>query len=449
MDQAAVARWIRNPWVIGVIAGMASYIDSAAIVGSGTALVLYQNALGLTRDQIGAASAALTLSIAVGALVGGRLGDRFGRRSVFLATMVLIVCGAAVLVFGGGFITVLMGSVIVGLGTGADLPVSLATIAEAASGSNRGALVGFTQIMWFAGVAASTALSIVVGTSGYLGGQVLWAHVGVVAVGVLVLRLLLPESESWRQAHAERLAGMRTLRAQRTSIRDIVSQRIYLIPFVSLLGFYSLTNLGANTAGQFGTYIAVNVAGLDVRTNSVIGVLSLPVALFFAIWFLRIVDGPRRMRFFTIGGVLIGVAPIVPAAFGFNLTTIVVQTALGLFGFAFAFEGIMKVWTQEAFPTLLRASAQGAVIAVARVAAAALALVTPALLSQPRLMYALVSALMSAGVLIGWLGFRHYGMNTFDVESEDLTEARRHLREAGILNRADEPRVRTERTPPR
>ena len=29
-----------NPWVVGVVSGMASYIDSCAIVSSGTAVVI-------------------------------------------------------------------------------------------------------------------------------------------------------------------------------------------------------------------------------------------------------------------------------------------------------------------------------------------------------------------------------------------------------------------------
>jgi inositol transporter-like SP family MFS transporter len=69
-----VVRRRPNPWWVGVVAGMASYIDAAAIVSSGIALVIYQAALGITPDQIGVLSAALTFCIAVGALVGGRFG---------------------------------------------------------------------------------------------------------------------------------------------------------------------------------------------------------------------------------------------------------------------------------------------------------------------------------------------------------------------------------------
>ena len=65
-----------NPWYIGVVSGMASYIDSAAIVSNGTALVIYQKTLGITALEIGMLSGLLTLSIAAGAFGGGRLGDR-------------------------------------------------------------------------------------------------------------------------------------------------------------------------------------------------------------------------------------------------------------------------------------------------------------------------------------------------------------------------------------
>jgi len=51
---------------------------------------------------------------------------------------------------------------------------------------------------------------------------------------------------------------------------------------------------------------------------------------------------------------------------------------------AFAFEAILKVWTQESFPTLLRSTAQGTIVSVARVLAAAIALVTPSLAAAGR-----------------------------------------------------------------
>ena len=63
----------------------------------------------------------------------------------------------------------------------------------------------------------------------------------------------------------------------------------YAKPFFALLGFYALTNLAANTQGQFTTYLWVNVVGVSVQLSSLIGLLSFPLFILFGLWFMRIV----------------------------------------------------------------------------------------------------------------------------------------------------------------
>lgn len=103
-----------HPWHVAIVCGMASYIDAAAIVSSGIALVIYQQAIGLTNGQVGILSGLLTFCIAIGAITGGRLGDRLGRRHVFIATMAMVVLGAVLLVLAGTFTSLLLGTVLVG-----------------------------------------------------------------------------------------------------------------------------------------------------------------------------------------------------------------------------------------------------------------------------------------------------------------------------------------------
>src|SRR6185436_1201435 len=105
----------------------------------------------------------LTFCIAVGALVGGRLGDLLGRRRVFLVTMALIVAGSALLTFGATYPLLLAGTVLVGLGVGADLPVALATIGEAASDKNRGAILVFSNLLWGIGILSAIGIASVAG----------------------------------------------------------------------------------------------------------------------------------------------------------------------------------------------------------------------------------------------------------------------------------------------
>ncbi|WP_239451947.1 MFS transporter [Frondihabitans sp. PAMC 28766] len=425
-----------NPWWVGTVSGMASYIDSAAIVSSGTALVLYQHSIGISGNEIGVLSAALTFCIAIGALSGGRLGDLFGRRTVFIGTMVLTVAGSATLVFSPAFAGLLIGTILLGLGTGADLPVSLATISEAANDDNRGKIVSFSQVLWFAGILATYAISSIVGGLGHLGGQIMFAHVGIIALIVLALRFTIPESATWSVANKEKDAGLSTVRAARHGIRDVFTQKIFLLPFIALLVFYTLTNLGANTGGQFGSYVAVNVVHLSVQTFSLINLVALPVGMLLAFWFMRVVDGRWRMPFYIIGAIAYILSYALPLVFGFSLSTLIAMQAFNAVGAAFAFEAIMKVWSQESFPTLLRSSVQGTIIAVARVAAAALALVTPLLLGAPIVMYALLTIVVAIGVVVGWLGFHRARFNAFTIEGKDLADAQEALFAAGLRDDA-------------
>ncbi|WP_229118985.1 MFS transporter [Enemella evansiae] len=417
MSQSTGVAKAPNPWWVGVVSGMASYIDSAAIVSNGIALVVYQQTIGLSDTQFGVLSGILTFGIALGAMTGGKLGDAFGRRRVFMATMAMIVVGTAFLIFGASFPTLLIGTILVGVGSGADLPVSLATIAENATDKNRGAILGLSNMLWSVGVLVTILLGGLVGDLGRLGGQIMYAHIGVVAFLLLVLRISLPETPSWLKACEERRRGVSTIRAEKVALGELVKGP-YAKPFIALLLFYCLTNLAANTGGQFGTKIGVDIVGLSISQASLLGMLGFPVGIVGAIWFMRIVGTRYRMHYFVFGAALMIGSYFVPALFGFSLPMWILSGVLGGFGGAFAFEGIMKVWTQESFPTMLRSSAQGAIISFARIAAGVLALFTPNLLTDmgPRPLYATLGVIVAAGLGIAWWGFAGRQRNEFEAE---------------------------------
>ena len=407
-----------NPWWVTIVCGMASYIDACAIIGSGIALVNYQHSIGTTPDQIGILSFVLVICIAAGAVVGGRLGDRYGRRSVFIITMVMIVAGSAILAFMTSFTILLIGTILVGFGAGADLPVSLASIAEVATNENRGKLLGFSQIMWILGILGAGVCGSIVGDLDHIGGQILYGQVGVAAFITLILRLGIPESEKWKIARAERIAGINTIQARRATILDLLKAP-FLKPFIVLLMFYTTTNMGANTNGQFGTYLWVNVVGTGVEYASRINLICLLISFIWSFWFMRISDTPKRFTFFQVGAVAIVLMFLVPAIFGFTILTVIISGLLGGIGLGFSFEAIMKLWTQESFPTLIRTTAQGTIIAIARVFAALLALYTPQMMdSNPKGLYFFLAGIGFVGLTVAWFGFREGSVNEFDVESQ-------------------------------
>lgn len=389
-----------SPWYTTVVAGMASYLDAAGIVSTGTALVLYQHALGLTPGIIGKLSSLLTIGIAIGAIVGGRLGDRYGRRKVFTVTMILYTLAGVALVFAGSAGLLYVAIPALGFAVGADLPVSLSMIAEEAPEEHRGKMISFTHILWMVGVLVTMGIAAIVGDMGRTGGQILYGHLVVVAVVVLVLRSTLPESREWAAAHSSEAAV-----ADQPGLKDLVKGP-YLMPLLGTGLFYAAVNVAANTNGQFSTYIWVNVAHSTVRMVSIVGIIATLIAVASLTFLMKIVDTPNRMKVFTACAFGCVIAWLLPIIFGFSPVTLTALAINYSISGAVCGEPMWKVWSQELFPTTLRSTAQGTTTAFTRVVAALVALWTPSVLSAgPKVLYGFVVALLVIGALIGifWL----------------------------------------------
>jgi inositol transporter-like SP family MFS transporter len=397
----------RPAWRVAILAGMASYLDAGSIITSGGALVLYKERFGLSMGQIGQLSAILTFLFAIGALAGGRLGDRFGRRSVFTTTMTGLAAGAALLVCASNIGMVYAGTMLVGFCIGADLPVSMTMIAEEAPVGFKGRLVAFSHVLWMAAIGTTFVLQAVVGDMGSLGGRIMWGHILLVALLVLVLRATLPESSEWIDANARRgqpSAAGGTV--EEGGLRQLFGTH-YLKPLVALGLFYGIFNLAANTGGQFGTLLYTELARTTVSTAAVVNTVQLVVSIACAILFLRVVDLPSRMGWFLVGGVIAIAAQAIPVLFGVKLGTLAAWQILQGIGGAFAGESMWKVWSQELFPTLLRSTAQGATTFFTRVLAAVAALGTPYLIQDgPATLFLTLTLAVAVTTALGWFYIR-------------------------------------------
>ncbi|MGW1718318.1 MFS transporter [Streptomyces sp. NPDC002156] len=393
-----------NPWKTATLAGMASYLDAAALVTSGIAIGgYYATPLQLSPGTIGSLLGLQTLAFAVGALFGGRLGDRFGRRTVFTLSLVLYAVGVLLLLVATGPAPLYAGVVVTGLAIGADLPVSLALVNEEAPAGKKGTMVVFSSMLWLAGIVAVLTLSSFMGAQGMSGGRILFAHLLVVAVVVLLLRLTLRESAEWtaarRAADAHPHAAAETIQFSR--VRDLFRAPTVYPLFATGL-YYATWNLGANTLGQFGTFLWTALAKGEVAQFSQLSLLGLPVGFVAGLVFMRVIDRPARHAWFAAGTGLIVLAWALPALFGPGRFTLVAVMLVSGLGNAFAGESIYKIWSQELFPTLLRATATGVTMAFTRAVAGLAALGTPAFaVGHTRLFFGLLFGFAVVSAVIG------------------------------------------------
>ncbi|MEU6350420.1 MFS transporter [Streptomyces sp. NPDC047072] len=384
-------------WKVAALSGMASYLDAALIVSIAVNLALYRDAYGMGVWMAGAISAIVTSCIAVGSLVGGRLADVFGRRRLYNLDILCYALGAIVITLAPDDITLLVGVLLAGLAAGADLPTSLAVVSDAAPDRARGRLIAFTQVMWMAGIIVVIALGFALSTTGMFGARLITGHLAVAALVTWHLRSRLELATG-----PDPLQDMPPQGAPRApGLRDVWN-RAALVPMAATLVFYVTWGLGANTIGQFSTYLLVTVSGASQSMATGINLVCLPIGLLLTLAFVRIADGPWRDRLFYTATVVQVVAFAIASTTMGAVLGMIVFFVLYQLSNPFAGEANYKVWSQLTLPADTRATTQGITYALSRGVFALAAFFTPALLDQsPALLLWTVTACMAVSAFAG------------------------------------------------
>ncbi|WP_338775882.1 MFS transporter [Streptomyces sp. DG1A-41] len=382
-------------WKAAALSGMASYLDAGLIVSISVNLAIYRDSYDMGVWMAGAISAIVTGCIAVGSLVGGRLADLFGRRRVYNWDIFCFALGAIVITLAPDDITLLIGVLVAGLAAGADLPTSLAVVSDAAPSWARGRLVAFTQVMWMLGIAVAIFLGFVLSTTGMTGARLITGQLAVAALVTWALRSRLKLS-------AEQDTKEETAAApSRSSLKNIWT-RAALLPMTATFVFYVTWGLGANTFGQFGTYLLVTVSDASQSLATGINLAFIPIGVLLTFAFVRVADSPWRDRLFHVAAVVQILAFVIASLTAGALVGMLVFFVLYQLSNAFAGEANYKVWSQLTLPADTRGTTQGFTYALSRGVFAVAAFFTPALADySPSVLLWTITACMTVAAFAG------------------------------------------------
>jgi MFS family permease len=456
-------------WIL-VLVACGALFDAIEQYNVGLAAPLIAEQWALSGAQVGLLTTLTFAGMAIGSLIAGITGDRYGRRVTYMYNLGLYTLGALLAAFAPDVTWLLIARFIVGIGLGGELNTGLTLVSELMPTKFRGAAVATVNIAAGGlGIFASSALAaLMLGPlEAALGGPTTaWRWLlGVLALPALlvfVYRWFLPESPRFllvegkvTEANAvlTRLAANR-LRAPKdmvvTPYVDIVEgsrlprQRVRLAEiFQGQLARRTLV-IWIVSAMTFGAQVTITVfmptvlvsRGYDVSSSltytTIINVGGLVGAVLASVF------GYRFKRRIILGyGAVIAV--VVAIAFG---------TASGL-GMIIALGGALQlmfillntttwVWAPELYPTRVRAFGTGASVTVALVSASVVPLLAGVIFDAA----GAVGMFVMVGVMYVVMAVAvRFGPETLGLSLEDLSEGLEVPPPAAGLRRSSEPTV--------
>lgn len=397
----------KQQWKWSALAGMASYLDAGSIVALGASLAAFQKEFGLSKGHVGALQAIgpNAIGCAIGAFIGGYLGDKLGRKRIYQWDLLVYAAGILCIACSLNATMLFVGTFIVGVAVGADVPTSLALVGEFAPAKARGKLLGFTQIAWCLGPSVVLWLAMALAPLGLLGNRILFFHLLVVALITWAMRRGLAESARWKAAAASAKDQVTALMSPSNVRAMIWTGTIYL--------FWNLT---AGTNGAFGSYFNRILLGgeavSDTRAQAVgTGMASLSflcTMLATFLIFMPLSDRSFRTRkwLWGIGAILQIVAWGMLMFVPYTVVTVFANTIMYGVGAALAGEAFYKVFSQELFPTMHRGTAQGITFGVARMLLGIWSFIAPTLINEENPNFHALAFMLTAFLVIsGVVGF--------------------------------------------
>jgi EmrB/QacA subfamily drug resistance transporter len=182
----------RKGWVLALTsaASFMAALDSLVVT---TALGTIRNDLGLSMEMLQWTVNAYNLSFAVLLLTGAALGDRFGRRPLFVEGILLFAAASTICALSTGAFMLIAGRVLQGVGAALLMPLGMAILGATFPREERakalGILGGITGLALIAGPVIGGAIA-----TGFAWQWVFWINVPIGLAIALLTAIRVPDS---------------------------------------------------------------------------------------------------------------------------------------------------------------------------------------------------------------------------------------------------------------
>ncbi|HHQ1054797.1 TPA: MFS transporter [Listeria innocua] len=388
----------------GTIAvSLTNYLDSGCIVAGASGLTLWATQFGLSSFAVGllGAVSANAFGSAIGALIGGHLADKYGRKFIYTYNMLVYMLGVTIIMFAMNFPMLLIGFLVTGLSVGAGVPASWTYISEMADPSIRARNIGISQFAWSCGPAIIFTLGIIVSPLGLLGNRLLFLSLLIVAFVAWQLQRKLEESKEWEAEQVKmKESGNRLEHPFKTAFSSMVNVKSVLF----LVGVYLFWNLVAGAMGFFMPFVYETVGGLsNTQANLLQAVLWILTAASTYFGFAKFGDRVSHRGLFFVGA-LMAVASWVVLTF-VGMSWVGLWTFVILWGISAGIgaQAFYALWSTELFPTKYRGGVQGVMFFLVRGSTGVWSIVFPVILANLGFTVAgtIMIGLLTVSLLIG------------------------------------------------
>jgi MFS transporter, SP family, galactose:H+ symporter len=368
---------------IAALGGLLFGYDTGVISGA-VLFITKQFSLAVFPQEL--VVAVVLVGAAAGALVGGRLSDRIGRRKALLVTSVIFIVGALLCAAASSLQVLIFGRVIVGVGIGLSSTTVPVYISEVSPPKARGWLVSLFQLAITIGILAAYVVDYLFAESQ----RWRWMLGLAVVPGVLLASgmLFLPETPRWLAENGlteaarkvlTRIRGTQSVDEELTEIEATLSQahergrwsdlllpemRPVLVIGLGLAVFQQIT--GINTVIYYAPTI-IQSAGIPSASGAILATAGVGVVnVFMTVVSMWLIDrvGRRPLLLTGIVGMILSLALL---GLNFRLASAHSQVAwvaiviimLYVASFAISLGPIFWLLISEIYPLRIRGLAEG------------------------------------------------------------------------------------------